>query len=64
MTDPNRRLFLKVSVAGSGLAIAAGAGLLTPTRVMASWPKVTFNAKSIDATLKIFFHSSLDIRPG
>ena len=39
MNSINRRTFLKGTVAGSVLAVAASAGLLTPTRVLAAaWP--------------------------
>ena len=58
MTETNRRLFLKASIAGSSLAIAVGAGLLTPTRVLASWPKGAFNAKTIDEALKSLYGNS------
>jgi len=51
MTEIGRRLFLKMTLTGSALAIAVGTGLLTPTRVLASWPGSAFNAKSIDAAI-------------
>jgi len=52
----NRRTFLKGTVAGSVLAVAATAGLLTPTRVLAAaWPAAAFDAKSIDDALKGLF---------
>ncbi|MBD3671694.1 MAG: thiosulfate oxidation carrier protein SoxY, partial [Gammaproteobacteria bacterium] len=34
-----RRSFLKGTLAGSTVAVAAGAGLLTPAQVLAAWPK-------------------------
>ena len=53
MTTMNRRTFLKGTVAGSALAVAASAGLLAPTRVLAAaWPAPAFEAKSIDDALK------------
>ena len=53
MTPMNRRTFLKGTVAGSVLAVAASAGLLAPTRVLAAaWPASAFEAKSIDDALK------------
>mgnify|MGYP000150223495 CR=1 FL=1 len=53
MTGLNRRLFLKGAFASSVVAIAAGAGLLRPTRVLAAeWPKDAFAAKSVADVLK------------
>ena len=46
-----RRLFLKGTMAGSFVAIAAGSGLLTPGKVLAAWPKDAFLAKSVSDTL-------------
>ncbi|MGD9390626.1 MAG: twin-arginine translocation signal domain-containing protein, partial [Thioalkalispiraceae bacterium] len=34
-----RRTFLKGSLAGSAVAVAVGAGLLSPRAVLAAWPK-------------------------
>ncbi len=64
MTEQKRRLFLKATVAGSSLAIAAGAGLLTPTRVLAAWPKSAFDAKSQDAALQNLYGSSAATQSG
>lgn len=64
MSDPNRRLFLKATLATSTLAMAAGAGLLTPTRVLASWPKNAFDAKSIDEAIKGLYGSSATTESG
>jgi sulfur-oxidizing protein SoxY len=47
-----RRMFLKGSVAGSMIAVAAGAGLLSPRSVLAAWPKAAFDAKSVEDALK------------
>lgn len=53
MTGPNRRVFLKGALASSVVAVAAGAGLLRPTRVLAAeWPKDAFAAKSVADVLK------------
>ena len=46
-----RRTFLKGSMAGSAVAVAVGAGLLTPQSVLAAWPKAAFEAKGVDNTL-------------
>jgi sulfur-oxidizing protein SoxY len=55
----NRRTFLKGSVAGSVLAVAATAGLLTPVRVLAAaWPAAAFDAKSVEDALKGLYGSS------
>ncbi|HJW80614.1 MAG TPA: hypothetical protein VJ396_00085, partial [Acidiferrobacterales bacterium] len=55
----NRRTFLKGTVAGSVLAVAASAGLLTPTRVLAAaWPAAAFDAKTIDDALKGLYGTS------
>ncbi|MCG6885691.1 MAG: thiosulfate oxidation carrier protein SoxY, partial [Proteobacteria bacterium] len=40
-----RRTFLKSTLAGSAVAVAVGAGLLTPRMVLAAWPKAAFEAK-------------------
>jgi len=54
-----RRTFLKGTVAGSVLAVAASAGLLTPTRVLAAaWPAAAFDAKSVDDALKSLYGTS------
>ena len=50
MTTLNRRTFLKGTLAGGVLTVAASAGLLTPTQVLAAaWPKSAFDAKTMDA---------------
>ncbi|MDH5190439.1 MAG: thiosulfate oxidation carrier protein SoxY [Gammaproteobacteria bacterium] len=43
-----RRLFLKGTLAGGAIAVAASAGLLIPTTVLAAWPKSAFDAKKVD----------------
>ena len=50
-----RRTFLKRGLAGSAVAVAVGAGLLTPQAVMAAWPKAAFGAKGVDATMTSLF---------
>lgn len=42
-----RRTFLKGTMAGGSVALAVGAGLLTPNVVLAAWPKPAFEAKSV-----------------
>jgi sulfur-oxidizing protein SoxY len=58
--DLKRRAFLRATAASGAMAIAAGAGLLRPTRVLAaeSWPASAFHAKKRDAALKALFGSS------
>ena len=54
-----RRIFLKGSLAAGTLAVAAGAGMLTPTRVLASaWPKAAFESKTEAEALNAFFGTS------
>lgn len=47
-----RRSFLKGTLAGSTVAVAVSAGLLTPGQVLAAWPKSAFEAKSVGDALK------------
>jgi len=58
----NRRIFLKGTMAGSVLAVAASAGLLVPTRVLAAaWPASAFDAKSVDDALKGLFGTTATV---
>ena len=50
-TDTKRRLFLKGTLAGGAVALAAGAGLLKPSQVLAAWPKTAFEAKTISEAM-------------
>ncbi|MBF0470774.1 MAG: thiosulfate oxidation carrier protein SoxY [Gammaproteobacteria bacterium] len=43
-----RRLFLKGTLASTTIALAAGAGLITPQQLLAAWPESAFGAKSVD----------------
>ncbi len=43
-----RRIFLKGTMAGGAVALAASAGLISPRQVLAEWPKSAFDAKSVD----------------
>ncbi|MGB0723138.1 MAG: thiosulfate oxidation carrier protein SoxY [Gammaproteobacteria bacterium] len=52
-----RRSFIKGGMAASVAAVAAGAGLLTPSTVLAAWPKEQFEAKSVEAAVGSFEHS-------
>lgn len=56
MTNVHRRLFLKKTLAAGVVAIAAGAGLLRPARVLAAeWPKDAFASQSVEDALKNLF---------
>lgn len=48
----SRRSFLRATLAASTVAVAAAAGLLTPRRVLASWPKKAFEAKEMDGAIR------------
>ena len=52
MTDIKRRIVLRVTTAGSLIALAAGAGLLAPLKAFADWPAAAFNAKSVSDAVK------------
>ncbi len=55
----NRRTFLKGTLGATALGVAASAGLLKPTRVLAAeWPKNAFESKSIPDALNGLFGSS------
>ena len=59
MNTMKRRAFLKSTLAGSVVAVAAGSGLLRPTEVLAAaWPTSAFKAKSINDALQSLFGSS------
>ena len=50
-----RRTFLKGSLASGAVAVAVGAGLLTPQTVLAAWPKGAFGAKGVDKTMSALY---------
>lgn len=53
MSQMNRRTFLKGAFTSTVIAVAAGSGLLTPSRVLAAeWPDGAFTAKTVDDALK------------
>ena len=47
-----RRTFLKGSLAAGTVGVAVGAGLLTPSTVLAAWPKDAMEARGMEAALK------------
>ena len=50
--NSKRRIFIKGSLAASAVGVAVGAGLLTPSAVLAKWPEDSFKAKDLDGALK------------
>ena len=51
-TDIKRRVFLKRSAASGAVAVAVGAGLLTPQMVLAEWNKAAFESKTVEDAVK------------
>ena len=51
--DTSRRIILKATMAAGTLAIAAGANLLTPSKVLAAWPAKAFEARKIDTAMDL-----------
>ena len=62
--DVNRRLMLKGTLATGMAGVAAAAGLLTPTMVLAAWPQAAFDAKSIDSALNSLLGSAAATNSG
>lgn len=54
-----RRVFLKGTLASSAVAVAVGAGLLSPRQVLAAWPKSAFEAKDVSAALSGLYGNDL-----
>jgi sulfur-oxidizing protein SoxY len=54
-----RRVFLKSTLASGAVAVAVGAGLLSPRQVLAAWPKSAFEAKSVSDAMNGMFGSDL-----
>ncbi|MDH5665679.1 MAG: hypothetical protein OEY10_05225, partial [Nitrosopumilus sp.] len=59
-----RRLFLKGTLAGGAIAVAASAGLLIPTTVLAAWPKSAFDAKKVDDAINALAGTSSTTNSG
>jgi sulfur-oxidizing protein SoxY len=54
--DMHRRIFLKSALATGVAGLAAAAGLLTPSRVLAAeWPKNAFGSKKVEDALQALF---------
>jgi len=47
----NRRTLLKRSMAAGAVSVAAGAGLLSPSAVLAAYPTAAFEAKDVKGSL-------------
>lgn len=59
MAQLNRRCFLRASAAASVLVVAAGTGLLRPTRVWAAaWPSGAFAANKVSVVLQKLYGSN------
>lgn len=50
--NTKRRVFLKGSLASGMVAVAVGAGLVSPRQVLAAWPKGAFEAKDVASAMK------------
>jgi sulfur-oxidizing protein SoxY len=59
-----RRTFLQGSLAGGAVAVAVGAGLLSPRSVLAAWPEGAFNAKSVQEAMSGLFGSDESMASG
>ena len=59
MINSKRRIFLKGTLASSAVAVAVGAGLLSPRQVLAAWPKAAFEAKTVQDAMKGIYGSDL-----
>jgi sulfur-oxidizing protein SoxY len=54
-----RRVFLKGGLASGMVAVAVGAGLVSPRQVLAAWPKAAFEAKSVKDAMNGIIGSDL-----
>ena len=53
-----RRTFLKGSMASGAVAVAMGAGLLSPQAVLAAWPESAFTAKNVQDAMTNLYGSA------
>ena len=59
--QPQRRTFLKGTLAGGAVLAAAGLGLIPSRLALAAWPEAAFHATSLDDALnKVFGSSALE----
>jgi len=56
--NTERRTFLSATMAAGTVAVAASAGLLTPSTVLAAWPTKAFKAKKVDAAINAIIEST------
>ena len=54
-----RRVFLKGSLASGMVAVAVGAGVLSPRQVLAAWPKNAFEAKNVNDAMNGLLNTDL-----
>ena len=54
-----RRVFLKGTMASGMVAVAVGAGILSPRQVLAAWPKAAFEAKNVNDAMNGLFNTDL-----
>ena len=59
-----RRIFLKGSLAAGTIGVAVSAGLLTPSAVLAAWPKAALEAKGMDMALEAIGAAGAPINKG
>lgn len=59
-----RRTFLQGSLAGSAVAVAVGAGLLSPRSVLAAWPEGAFTSKSVQDAMSGLFGDAASTASG
>lgn len=63
MISTKRRVFLKGTLAAGTVGVAVGAGLLAPSKLLASWPSEAFEAEGLEAAMEAVTGSS-DIEDG
>ena len=56
--NQTRRTFLQATMAAGTVAVAVGAGLLSPRTVLAAWPKDAFSAASVTDAIKALVGNS------
>ncbi len=56
--NQTRRTFLQATMAAGTVAVAVGAGLLSPRTVLAAWPKDAFLAASVTDAIKALVGNS------
>jgi sulfur-oxidizing protein SoxY len=59
-----RRTFLQGSLAGGAVAVAVGAGILSPRSVLAAWPEAAFTAKSVQDAISSLYGDAASTASG